>query len=344
MTGTPRTRPVCAFLSTDDLDGFFTYDRLTIPCFEELGWAVEEVPWRAEARGTVDWSRFAVVVIRTPWDYQSDPAAFMAVLERIDAATRLENSLALCRWNLEKTYLRDLEQRGVEIVPTLWRPPGAPLDPSVFAALDALDALDGRGPVAEIVVKPVLSANADRTHRLGRGDLPRSGQRPGQGFGQGFGQGSEQGSGQSLGQGLGQDSGQSSGAAWAAAAADLAGRAAMIQPFLPAIVTEGEYSVFVFDGVPSHAVLKTPGPGDFRVQEEHGGQIRTVTPEPALVAAGESVLAALEETPLYARADFVRHRGRFLLMELELIEPSLYFPYDPASPRRFAEATVRRAG
>jgi len=301
-------QPICAFLTTDDLDGFFTYDRLTIPCFEELGWAVEEVSWREEARAAVDWSRFAVVVIRTPWDYQADPEAFMAVLARIDAATRLENSLALCRWNLEKTYLRDLAARGVGIVPTVWRAPGASLDAALF---DELSALDGPAPVDEVVVKPVVSANADRTHRLGRGDLRRS------------------------------------GAEWAAAEADLAGRAAMIQPFLPAIVSEGEYSLFAFDGALSHAVLKPPGPGDFRVQEEHGGRIRAVSPEPALVTAGETVLAALgalAETPLYARIDFVRHRGRFLLMELELIEPSLYFPYDPESPRRFAEATVRRAG
>ena len=121
----------------------------------------------------------------------------------------------------------------------------------------------------------------------------------------------------------------------------------MIQPFLPAIVSEGEFSLFAFDGALSHAVLKVPGPGDFRVQEEHGGRILAVTPEAELLAAGEAVLRALDalaETPLYVRIDFVRHRGRLLLMELELIEPSLYFPYDAESPRRFAEATVRRAG
>jgi len=308
MPNPPPDRPVCAFLSTDDLDGFFTYDRLAVPCFEELGWAVEEVSWREEGRSAVDWSRFRVVVIRTPWDYQADPGAFMATLGRIDSATRLENSLALCRWNLEKTYLRDLAARGVAIVPTLWRGPDEPLDATL---LDQLDALDAPPAVGELVVKPVVSANADRTHRLGRGDLAAP------------------------------------GPARAAAEADLAGRAVMIQPFLPAVVSEGEFSLFAFDGVLSHAVLKTPGAGDFRVQEEHGGRIRAVTPEPDLVAAGEAVLAALGalvESPLYARIDFVRHRGRYLLMELELIEPSLYFPYDAGSPRRFAEATVRRAG
>lgn len=291
--------PTCAFLTTDDLDGFFTYDALAVPCFEELGWTVEKISWRAGGRGEVDWSAYRVVVIRTPWDYQDDPDAFLRVLEEIDAATRLENSLDLCRWNLAKTYLRDLERRGVEIVPTVWHAADAPLAPSL------VDALDDLG-VDEIVVKPVIGANADRTHRLGR-----------------------------------ETGGESTGDR-AAAEADLTGRPAMIQPFLRAIVDEGEYSLFAFDGELSHAVLKTPASGDFRVQEEHGGRIRGVSPESDLVAAGETVLTALDETPLYLRADFVRHRGRFLLMELELIEPSLYFPYDRKSPRRFAEATVRR--
>ncbi|MGD2115511.1 MAG: hypothetical protein PVG07_10685 [Acidobacteriota bacterium] len=281
--------PTCAFLATDDLEGFFTYDHLAVPWFESLGWAVEEVPWRAEA----EWSRYEIVVIRSAWDYQDAPEDFLRVLSEIDAATRLENGLDLCRWNLEKTYLRDLEDRGVAVVPTLWRAAGAPLEPSLFDRL-------GTG---EIVVKPVVGANADRTHRIRRDELE---------------------------------------ARRTAAERDLAGRAGMVQPFLTGIVEEGEYSLFSFDGVFSHAVLKTPTPGDFRVQEEHGGRIRTVEAEPALLAAGEAALAALDRPPLYARADFVRCGGRFLLMELELIEPSLYFPFDPESPRRFAEATVRR--
>ena len=54
--------PTCAFLTTDDLAGFVTYDHLTVPAFAELGWRVEEVPWRRDE----DWARFAMVVIRTP--------------------------------------------------------------------------------------------------------------------------------------------------------------------------------------------------------------------------------------------------------------------------------------
>ena len=84
----------------------------------------------------------------------------------------------------------------------------------------------------------------------------------------------------------------------------------------------------------SHAILKIPKSGDFRVQEEHCGRLHAVIPEKALFAQADSSLAAITkltgEMPLYARVDFVRFsheaiRDEFALMEAELIEPSLYF-------------------
>ena len=118
----------------------------------------------------------------------------------------------------------------------------------------------------------------------------------------------------------------------------------MAQPFARAILDEGEYSLFSFNGAPSHTVLKTPKPGDFRVQEEHGGEILAVTPESALAAAGEKILASVGEPPLYARADMVRSNDgdAWWLMELELVEPSLYLRMDPEAPARFARAIDAR--
>ena len=69
----------------------------------------------------VDWNRFDVVVIRSPWDYQADPQSFIRVLETIDAASaQLENCLELVKWNIDKGYLRDLERSAIPIVPTRW--------------------------------------------------------------------------------------------------------------------------------------------------------------------------------------------------------------------------------
>ncbi|MEM9997398.1 MAG: hypothetical protein AAF809_06820 [Bacteroidota bacterium] len=118
-------------------------------------------------------------------------------------------------------------------------------------------------------------------------------------------------------------------------------RACMVQPFVPAVVSEGEFSLFYFAGAYSHTILKTPKPRDFRVQEEHGGLIRAVRPEPSLRAQSDAVVAMLAPAPLYARADFVRMPdGTFAVMELELIEPALYLRMDADAPERFARAVV----
>lgn len=121
-------------------------------------------------------------------------------------------------------------------------------------------------------------------------------------------------------------------------------RALMAQPFLRAIPVEGEFSLFYFNGRHSHTTLKRPKAADFRVQEEHGGSSVATAAEPALLAAGDCVLRSLGEVPLYARADFVRANDAhdFWLMELELIEPSMYLRLDAKAPERFARALHER--
>lgn len=117
----------------------------------------------------------------------------------------------------------------------------------------------------------------------------------------------------------------------------------LVQPFMDAVSGEGELSLFYFGGRFSHAVRKVAAEGDFRVQAEYGGaQTPTTAPTEALEAA-EAVLAVAPSPINYARVDLVRGpEGRFLLMELELIEPELYLGMAPDGGRLFAEA-VREA-
>jgi hypothetical protein len=118
-----------------------------------------------------------------------------------------------------------------------------------------------------------------------------------------------------------------------------AGRSCMVQPFMRGITAEGEFSLFYMDGEYSHAILKTPKTGDFRVQEEHGGIIQAMEPPGSLLAAGKKILQYISTPLLYARVDFVRTAAdEFALMELELIEPSLYLREAEHAPRMFAEA------
>src|SRR6185503_1367686 len=131
-------------------------------------------------------------------------------------------------------------------------------------------------------------------------------------------------------------------ASWPAElASTFAARTWMLQPFVRAVEGEGEMSLFYFAHRYSHAVIKRPRAGDFRVQEEHGGHIAPAQPAADLRAAADAVVAALPGPLLQARVDLVRlDDGRPALMEAELIEPSLYFRMDPSAPARFADALV----
>jgi len=120
-------------------------------------------------------------------------------------------------------------------------------------------------------------------------------------------------------------------------------RVAMLQPFIDAVLTEGEYSLFYFAGRFSHAIVKRPRSGDFRVQEEYGSSLHQIVPDQALLQAATHSLQATQDITaaslLYARVDLVRLAdGSPTLMELELIEPSLYFNMDAGSAQRFAAA------
>lgn len=283
---TPRR---CAFLTMADTSGWSIDAHLAIPPLEELGWMVDTLPWREPA---TDWRHYDVVYLGTPWDYPEDVSHFLEVLDGIErAGPEIVNPVELVRWNIEKTYLRDLEKRGAEIVPTEWH-----------AGLDAGDiaALAARCRNEPLVVKPVVGTNATDTFPL-EGSLGDS--------------------------------------TLAALSEAFSARPCMVQPFIAAIRDEGEYSLFYIGEGYSHAICKVPKPGDFRVQEEHGARIDAVSPAASLRATADAVLALVRPEPLYARADFVRAAdGRWLLMELELIEPSLYLRMHEAAPQRFAAA------
>ncbi|MBO6945620.1 hypothetical protein [Altererythrobacter sp.] len=119
---------------------------------------------------------------------------------------------------------------------------------------------------------------------------------------------------------------------------------AMIQPYLPQIATDGEYSFIFIDGQFSHALRKRPAEGDYRVQSLYGGTEESITPSDADVRSAQAVIGAIPfETPLYARIDVVRGDGNdLLLMEAELIEPFLYPEQGPELGPRMANAIAKR--
>ena len=283
------TEKRCAFLTMDNTDGWAIDSDLSFEPMQALGWSIDMVPWRTPG---VDWEKYEAVYICTPWDYPDDPDSFLSVLESIDRSRAiLVNDMALVRWTIPKTYLRDLESRGAAIVPSIWCDQ---FDPDALAGFFDAHQSD------KIIVKPVVSTNAHNTFLL---ETP--------------------------------------------VAAELVEeleiiftqRPFVVQPFMENVRTEGEFSLFFFSNEFSHAILKTPKDDDFRVQEERGSSIVSKEPESALLETAANVLRLVNPMPVYARCDFIRGPdGRFLLMELEVIEPSLYLRMDSESPTRFARA------
>ncbi|MCH8686006.1 hypothetical protein [Pedomonas mirosovicensis] len=181
--------------------------------FARIGRDMEIVQWDGEG---IDWSRFEAAITSITWDYAERPEAFLARLGEIAGRTRLINSLEVIRWNMRKTYLKDLAERGAQLVPTHWVERATP---------EAAEAAFAAFGVDRIVIKPVVGAGAWRQVLLRRGE------------------------------------------AWPDAEA-LPPHEAMIQPFLPAIQDEGEYSFLFFNGQFSHAVVKTPKQGGLPYPDE----------------------------------------------------------------------------
>ncbi|HEX6569329.1 MAG TPA: hypothetical protein VF015_09185 [Acidimicrobiales bacterium] len=252
-----------------------------------------------------DWSAVDLAVIRSTWDYTWQVDEFLAWADRVGRTTRLANPAPVVRWNTDKRYLLDLAAAGVPTVAT-----------SVLAPGDGPAALGGIAPGREIVVKPVVSAGARDTERYPPGGL-------------------------------------------AAAHAHVErlhgeGRAVMVQPYLPDVDERGETGLVFVGGVFSHAFRKgpilTPGAsfvdGVYREEDISG---RTASPAEldVAIAALDAVAASVpghsgHDLP-YARVDVAPDGARHVVLELELVEPSLYLATDPAAAGRAATAFSRAA-
>jgi glutathione synthase/RimK-type ligase-like ATP-grasp enzyme len=116
----------------------------------------------------------------------------------------------------------------------------------------------------------------------------------------------------------------------------------MVQEYLAEVTTHGEWSLVFIDGTYSHAAIKRPRSGDFRVQNEHGGSSTGAEPNRELIRAAAAVVEVLPAGCMYARIDGVETTDGFVLMEAECIEPDLFFRVRPDSRSRLASAITRQ--
>jgi len=254
----------------------------------------------------VDWAGFGLVVVRSVWDYVHRREEFLTWAEGTAAATALVNPPDQLRWSSDKRYLADLAAAGVPTVPTAFAAPGEPL-----AWPDA----------PRVVVKPAVSAGSIDTAKY---EMDMEGSDDGR---------------------------PPPEAVEHVARLHASGRVAMAQPYLDAVEDErGETALVFLEGRLSHACRKGPMlipglavVGDLFVEED----IRPATPTAAELAVADAALAAIPGGPcLYARVDVIRDAsGAPVVLELELVEPSLFLAFaDGAAERTAAAIRARLSG
>lgn len=126
---------------------------------------------------------------------------------------------------------------------------------------------------------------------------------------------------------------------------DSRGRPMIVQPLIEEIAVTGEFSLMLFDGEYSHAVVKRPAVGDFRVQPHLGGVTLPCRAPPAgAIGLARAALRAAPAHATYARVDIVPDdEGVLRIMELELIEPALFLDHAPDAGAAFVRAILSAA-
>lgn len=120
-------------------------------------------------------------------------------------------------------------------------------------------------------------------------------------------------------------------------------REVIVQRFMPSVLQEGEFSLVFIDGEFSHCIQKRPENLDFRCHEKFGASANLSSCPPAALHQARKILKLLPEESLYARIDFIRNDSHhFSLLELELIEPDLFFRLAPSAAQILAQALSKR--
>jgi len=253
----------------------------------------------------IDWSRFDLALLRSTWDYFERLPEFLAWAERVSRQTRLLNPLDVIRWNTDKHYLADLARAGVPVVPSAFVEPGG-------NPLPVIDALLAAHPsIRDVVVKPAVGAGSRDAQRHVR-------------------------------------DAREAIVAHARRLLDKK-RSVLLQPYLDAVDEQGETALLFFDDAFSHAIRK--GPLLRRGEDSTAGLYAEETIEPRTPTADELAVAqhAIAAIPfrqplLYARVDLIRgDDGAPRLLELELVEPSVFVAHAGGVAGRFASAILRRA-
>lgn len=264
-------------------------DVLLISAFKEKGITASFVAWDNKE---ANWSDFDCAIFRSCWDYQTRIEEFREWLTLLETQNiKTWNPLSIIRWNIHKTYLLELEKKGVLIVPT------TAISKNTF--FDLKPFFDEK-KYSEIIVKPAISASAMGVIKITVAEVEQ-----------------KQADVDKL-----------------LSVSDI-----LVQPLMPQI-SNGEMSLVFIGKKYSHTVLKKPKAGDFISNIEYGGTETIIQPNLEIISQAENIVNVIPGPLLYTRVDGIIVDGKFMLMELELIEPHMFFDLAPDAASRFVEELI----
>ena len=141
-------------IRNDYINNVLREDRLVLDALQSIGLNAVKVAW---SDPTFDWRNTKYVLFRTTWDYAERFDEFSKWLDQVSEKTTCLNSYDLIHWNLDKHYLNDLKQKGVNVVETYFIEPGDPR---------SLHELHRELGWEQTVLKPAISAAAKDTFKL----------------------------------------------------------------------------------------------------------------------------------------------------------------------------------
>ena len=237
-----------------------------------------------------DWTLTKYAIFRTTWDYFERFDEFFYWIEKTQYKTTFINASEIINWNIDKHYLRDLSEKGIDITPTLF----IEKDEKI-----TLEKLFEKTNWQEAVIKPAISGAARHTYRINPNNYSDY---------------------EDIFQKI------------------IKEESMLFQEFMNNITLKGEISLIMIGGKYTHAVKKMAKKGDFRVQDDHGGKVAIHKATHEEIKFAEECIAKCPFSPIYARVAIVYdNETKPSLIELELIEPELWFRNNQSAATLLAE-------
>lgn len=279
-----------AILTCEKLPNLNPEDQNIIPALAQHNIEAIAVVWDDKK---ISWTDFDYLIFRNTWDYFEKESEFKIWLDNIEKlGIKTLNPIETIKQNIHKFYLRDMEQHGITILPTVFI--------NKTENLDLAELIPSHWKKA--VIKPAFSAGSYLTEVFEVSKI------------------------------------QAITKKYKSIATE---KELLLQEFMPEIQTLGETSFIFFNKKFSHSVNKKPVNGDFRVQSLFGGKYTLVQPNPEMIKKAQQVIDTFQQELLYARVDGILIDNELYLMEIECIEPDLYFNLSENSLERFVAEIVK---